>query len=42
MLYPVRLSFRSKGEIKNFSKKKKLKEFNNNKSTLIEMLKGLL
>ena len=40
ILYPARLSFRTEGEIKNFSDKQKLKEFINTKSTLKENVKG--
>ena len=42
LLYPARLSFKIKGEIKNFPDKKKLKEFVNTKPMLQLMLKGLL
>ena len=40
--YPARLSFRIRGEIKNFSDKKKLKEYSNSKLILKEILKGHL
>ena len=36
--YLVRVSFRIEGQIKNFSDKQKLKEFNNTEPTLKEML----
>ena len=42
LLYPARLSFKIKGEIRSFPDKKKLKEFVNNKLVLQQMLKGLL
>ena len=42
LLYPARLSFKIKGEIGNFSNKKKLKEFVNTKPVLQQMLKSLL
>ena len=42
ILYPVRLSFRSDGEIKSFPDRKKLREFSTTKSALQQMLKGLL
>ena len=42
MLFLARLSFGIEGELKNFSKKQKLKEFSNTKPTLKEILKGLL
>ena len=43
LLYPAKLSFRIKGEIKSFSDKKKLKEeFIITKLLLHEMLKGPL
>ena len=40
MLYPAKLSFRIKGQIKSLSDKKKLKEFTITKPLLYEMLKG--
>ena len=40
--YPARISFKIEGEIKNFSNKKKLKEYSNTKPILKEILKGLL
>ena len=42
ILYPSRLSFKMKGEIKNFPDKQKLKEFVTKKPVLQEMLKGLI
>ena len=42
LLYPVRISFKIDGEIKSFSDKQKLREFNTNKPALQQMLKGLL
>ena len=42
ILYRASLCFRIEREIKKFSDKQKLKEFINAKSTLKEMLKGLL
>ena len=42
LLYPAKLSFRMKGQIKCFSDKVKLKEFIITKSLLYEMLKGLI
>ena len=41
-LYPARLSFKIKAEIRSFLDKKKLKEFVNTKPVLQQMLKGLL
>ena len=41
ILYPVRLSIKIEGEIKNFSDKQKLKEYYNSKPILKELLKGL-
>ena len=41
LLYPAKLSFRVKGQIKCFSDKVKLKEFIITKPLLYEMLKGL-
>ena len=40
--YPVRLSFRFYGEIKNFLDKQKLREFSTTKAVLQQMLKELL
>ena len=42
LLYPAKLPFRIKGQIKIFSDKKKLKEFIVTKPLLYEMLKGLI
>ena len=42
ILYLARLSFRFEGEIKSFTDKQKLKEFNTTKQASEEMLKGLL
>ena len=42
LLYPVKLSFRMKGQIKCFPDKIKLKEFIITKPSLYEMLKGLI
>ena len=42
IVYPTRLSFRIGGEIRNFSDKQKLKEYNNTKTILKEILKDLL
>ena len=42
LLYPAKLSFRMKGQIKCFSDKVKLKEFIITKPLLYEMLKGLI
>ena len=41
LLYPAKLSFRIKGQIKSFPDKKKLKEFIISKQLLYEMLKDL-
>ena len=41
LLYPAKLSFRMKGQIKCFSDKVKLKEFMITKPLLYEVLKGL-
>ena len=40
LLYPAKLSFRIKGQIKSFPDKRKLKEFIITKLLLYEMLKG--
>ena len=40
--YPARISFKVEGEVKNFSKKQKLKEYSNTQTTLKEILKQLL
>ena len=42
LLYPAKLSFRMKGQIKCFSEKVKFKEFIITKPLLYEMLKGLI
>ena len=42
LLYPAKLSFRIKGQIKSFPNKKKIKEFIITKPLLYEILKGLL
>ena len=42
LLYPAKLSFRIKGQIKSFPDKKKLKELIITKPILFEMLKGLI
>ena len=42
LLYPARLSFRFEGEIKTFTDKQKLREFNNTKPALQQILKELL
>ena len=42
LLYPPKLSFRMKGQIKCFPDKVKLKEFIIAKPVLCEMLKGLI
>ena len=42
LLYPAKLSFRIKGQIKSCPEKKKLKEFIITKPLLYEMLKGLV
>ena len=42
LLYPAKLSFRMEGKIKCFSDKVKLKEFIITKSSVYEMLKGLI
>ena len=42
LLNPAKLSFRIEGQIKSFSRKKKLKEFVVTKPLLCEMLKGLI
>lgn len=41
ILYPVRLSFRIEGNIKNFPDNQKIKKFTNIKLALQEMLMGL-
>ena len=42
LLYPAKLSFRIKGQIKSFPDKKNLKEFITTKPLLHEMLKALI
>ena len=42
LLYPAKLSFRTKGQIKCFSDKVKLKEFIITKPLSYEMLKGFI
>ena len=42
LLYPTRISFQYKGEIKSFIDKQKLKEFSTTKPALQQMLKDLL
>ena len=42
ILYPAKLQFRVKGQIKSFPEKNKLKEFINTKPVLQEMLERLL
>ena len=42
LLYPARLSFKIKGEMRTFPDKKKPKEFVNTKPVLQQKLKGLL
>ena len=42
LLYPARISFKIDGEIKSFSDKQKLREFNTTKPALQQMLKGLI
>ena len=42
LLYPAKISFRIKGQIKSFPDKEKLKEFIITKPLLCEMLKGLI
>ena len=42
LLYLARISFKIDGEIKSFSDKQKLREFNTTKSALQQMLKGLI
>ena len=42
LLYPVKLSFRIKEQIKSFPKKKKLKEYITTKLVLYEMLKNFI
>ena len=42
LLYPARTSFKYEGEIKSFTDKQKLREFNTTKSAPQQMLKDLL
>ena len=42
LLYPAKISFRFNGEIKTFTDKQKLREFNTTKPALQQMLKELL
>ena len=42
LFYPVKLSFRIKGQIKSIPDKKKLKKFITTKPVLYEMLKDVL
>ena len=42
LLYPARISFKTDGEIKNFSDKQKLREFSTTKPFLQQMLEGLI
>ena len=42
LLYPARISFKTDGEIKSLSDKKKLGEFSTTKPALQQMLKGLI
>ena len=42
LLYPARISFKYEGEIKSFTDKQKLREFNTTKPALPQMLKDLL
>ena len=42
LLYPAKISFRFDREIKSFTDKQKLREFNTTKSALQQMLKELL
>ena len=42
LLYPARISFKYEGEIKSFTDKQKLREFNATKPALQQMLKDLL
>ena len=41
LLYPAKISFKYGGEIKSFTYKQKLREFNTTKPALQQMLKGL-
>ena len=42
LLYPERISFQYKGEIKSFTDKKRLREFSTTKPALQQMLKDIL
>ena len=42
LLYPAKISFKYGGEIKSFTYKQKLREFNTTKPALQQMLKDLL
>ena len=42
LLYPARISFKTDGEIKRFSKKQKLREFSTIKPALQQILQGLI
>ena len=42
LLYPARISFKYKGEIKSFKDKQKLTEFSTTKPALQQILKGIL
>ena len=42
VLYPARISFKYEGEIKSFTDKQKLREFNTTKPALPQMLKDIL
>ena len=42
LLYPAGISFKYEGEIRSFTDKQKLREFNTNKPALQQMLKELL
>ena len=42
LLYPARITFRFNGEIKSFTDKQKLREYNTTKPALQQMLKQLL
>ena len=42
LLYPARISFKYKGEIKSFSDKQKLREFSTTKPALHHILKDIL
>ena len=42
LLYPARISFKYEGEIKSFTDKQKLREFNTTKPALQQILKDIL